>query len=81
MTPLRSLNKLSLSFIQIPFKSFIEYMKNSHNLTELRLHNVKLHLDDETDFYEDFKEAMKNVVTFEIRHSFSIKIQNQRESK
>lgn len=72
MTPLSNLNKLSLSLIRIPFKPFVEYMKTVPCLTELRLHNVTLQSDTETNFYEDFNESMKNVVTFEIRERLLI---------
>ena len=74
-TPLVNVNKLNLSFIRIHLRSFMEYMLTLRDLTELRLHDVILSDDDETDiedFYVRLENAMKNVHTFEVRRLFTV---------
>ena len=70
--PLTNLTILHLSRITIPFNAFIEYIESLSNLLELRLCEVHLEDVDETifdfDFYcEKFKDAMRNVETFELK--------------
>jgi len=70
--PLTNLTILHLSRITIPFNAFIKYIESLSNLLELRLCEVHLEDVDETifdfDFYcEKFKDAMRNVETFELK--------------
>jgi hypothetical protein len=69
--PLRNLTTLHLSHITIPFKAFIEYIQNI-NLLELRLCDIHLEDVDPRNFdfgsyCENFKYAMRNVETFELK--------------
>ena len=70
--PLTNLTILHLYRITIPFNAFIEYIQSLSNLLELRLCEVHLEDVDETIFdfdsyCEKFKDAMRNVETFELK--------------
>ena len=72
VSPLTNLTILHLSSITIPFNAFIEYIESLSNLLELRLCEVHLEDVDETIFDFDsycqkFKDAMRNVETFELK--------------